>query len=59
VVRAEVIAAVVTFAAFAVSLRNAWRLVVNVAADSALRASKDSPNPARQDVIARPGKTKE
>ncbi len=46
-------------AAFAVSLRNAWRLVVNVGADAALRVSKDSPNPARQDVIARPGKTKE
>jgi hypothetical protein len=45
--------------AFAVSLRNAWRLVVNVGADAALTASKDSPNPARQDVIARPGKTKE
>jgi hypothetical protein len=45
--------------AFAVSLRNAWRLVVNVGAEPALRASKDSPNPVRQDVLARPGKTKE
>ena len=40
-------------AAFGVSLRNAWRLVVNV------DATKDFPNPARQDVIARPGKTRE
>ena len=46
-------------AAFAVSLRNAWRLVVNVGPAAALRASKDSPNPISQDVIARPGKTKE
>jgi hypothetical protein len=46
-------------ALFAIALRNAWRLVVNVGADPALRGSKDSPNPAGQAVIARPGKTKE
>jgi len=45
--------------AFAISLRNAWRLVVNVGADPALRDSKDSPNLVGQDVIARPGKSKE
>jgi hypothetical protein len=56
VVRAEVIAGVVAFGLWR-TFR--WRLVVNVDADAALRVSKDSPNPARQDVIARPGKTKE
>ena len=46
-------------ALFSIALRNAWRLVVNVEQDEPLKGSKDSPNRAGQDVIARPGMTKE
>ncbi len=46
-------------ALFSIALRNAWRLVVNVEREDPLKDSKESPNTARQDGVARPGKTKE
>ena len=46
-------------ALFSISLRNAWRLVVNVEQEEPVNASKDSPNPTGQHGIARPGMTKE
>ena len=44
---------------FSIAMRNAWRLVVNVEQDETPADAKDSPNRAGQDVIARPGMSKE